>query len=133
MHFSEDELKEALRRKDPGEGFTQKVMARLAQQQARATVQSSSGTRFVEFWHSMALRLVLAGVIVALLVLGGSLGVMKFERARETRRHAQEALRQAQEARAGEAAKRQAFLALRITNAKLNHVFERAKNPQVRE
>ena len=119
MQFSDDELREALRRKDPGEAFTQKVMERVAQQQTRAATPSRPGNRFVEFWHGMRLRPVLVGAIVALLALGGSLGVVQYRRA--------------QEERAGEAAKRQAFLALRITNAKLNHVFERAKNPQVRE
>ena len=34
MHFSEDELREALKRKDPGEGFTQRVMARVNQSKA---------------------------------------------------------------------------------------------------
>jgi hypothetical protein len=116
MHFSEDELREALRRKDPGEAFTQKVMARVAQQKAGAVTRASAGTRFRGFWHPLGLRPVLVGAIVAVLAVGGSLGIMKY--------------RQAQEARAGEAAKRQALLALHITNAKLNHVFERAKNPQ---
>ena len=31
MHFSEDDLREALKRKDPGEGFTQRTMARVNQ------------------------------------------------------------------------------------------------------
>ena len=119
MHFSEDELREALRRKDPGETFTEKVMTRIAQQQARPAAQSGLGNRFVRFWRGMGLRPVLVGTIVALLVFGGSLGVVKHQQARKVR--------------AGEAAKRQALLALRITNAKLNHVFERTKNPQVRE
>ena len=121
MHFSEDELRKALRRKDPGEAFTQKVMAQVAEQQAQAARQSRPGNRFVQFWRGTGLRPVLVGAIVALLALGGSLGVVRHRLAQEA------------QARAGEAAKRQALLALRITNAKLSHVFERAKNPQVRE
>ena len=116
MHFSEDELREALRRKDPGEAFTQKVMARIAQKQSRAATSSSEGNRFQEFFRRLAFRPVLVGAIVAVLAFSGSLGVVKYHRERE--------------AHAGEAAKHQALLALRITSAKLNHVFERAENPQ---
>jgi hypothetical protein len=116
MHFSDDELREALRRKDPGEAFTQKVMARVAQKQSQAATSSSEGNRFQEFCRRMGLRPVLVGAIVALLAFSGLLGVVKYRRERE--------------AHAGEAAKRQALLALRITSAKLNHVFERAENPQ---
>jgi hypothetical protein len=116
MHFSENELREALRRKDPGEAFTQKVIARLAQQESQAAPPTSAGDWFQEFRRRLRLRPLLAGAIVALLALSGSLGVVKY--------------RKEQEARAGEAAKRQVLLALRISSAKLNHVFERAKNPQ---
>lgn len=117
MHFSENELREALQRKDPGEAFTQKVMARLAQQQSQAATPSSEGNWFQEFWRRLGLRPVLVAAIVALVALGGSLGLAKYRKVRE--------------ARAGEAAKRQVLLALRISSAKLNHVFERAKNPQL--
>jgi|SRR5580704_9407228 hypothetical protein len=117
MHFSENKLREALQRKDPGEAFTQKVMARLAQQQSQAATPSSEGDWFQEFWRRLGLRPVLVGAIVALVALSGSLGVVKY--------------RKVQEAHAGEAAKRQVLLALRISSAKLNHVFERAKNPQL--
>jgi hypothetical protein len=117
MHFSENKLREALQRKDPGEAFTQKVMARLAQQQSQAGTPSSEGDWFQEFWRRLGLRPVLVGAIVALVALSGSLGVVKY--------------RKVQEAHAGEAAKRQVLLALRISSAKLNHVFERAKNPQL--
>jgi hypothetical protein len=117
MHFSENRLREALQRKDPGEAFTQKVMARLAQQQSQAATPSSEGDWFQEFWRRLGLRPVLVGAIVALVALSGSLGVVKY--------------RKVQEAHAGEAAKRQVLLALRISSAKLNHVFERAKNPQL--
>jgi hypothetical protein len=117
MHFSDDEFREALRRKDPGEAFTQRVMARVAQHQSQAATSSSESNRFQEFWRRLGLRPVLAGGIVALLAFGGSLGIVKYRGERQ--------------AHAGEAAKRQALLALRITSAKLNHVFERAENPQV--
>lgn len=116
MHFSENQLREALRRKDPGEAFTQKLMARIAQQQWPTATSSSTGNWLQELWRRLGLRPVLVGAIVALLALSGSVGVVKY--------------RKEQEARAGEAAKRQVFLALRISSAKLNHVFKRVKNPQ---
>lgn len=116
MHFSENQLREALRRKDPGEAFTQKLMARIAQQQWPTATSSSAGNWLQELWRRLGLRPVLVGAIVALLALSGSLGVVKY--------------RKEQEERAGEAAKRQVFLALRISSAKLNHVFKRVKNPQ---
>ena len=31
MHFSEDDIREALKRKDPGEGFTQRTLMRVNQ------------------------------------------------------------------------------------------------------
>ena len=37
MHFSEDDLRDALKRKDPGEGFTQRVMARVEQAKSEGT------------------------------------------------------------------------------------------------
>lgn len=116
MHFSENQLREALRRQDPGEAFTQKVMAHVAQQQSPAATSPSAGNWFQEVWRRLRLRPVLVGSIVALLALTGFLGVVKYHKE--------------QEARAGEAAKRQVFLALRISSAKLNHVFKRVKNPQ---
>ena len=42
MHFSEDDLREALKRKDPGEGFTQRLMARVNQSKVEATTQPAT-------------------------------------------------------------------------------------------
>ena len=114
MHFSEDELRDALRRKDPGESFTKEVMARVALQQAQGARKANLGGLFREWWRGLQRRPVAAGALTAVLVFTGSLGWY----------------RHVQEQREGEAAKRQALLALRITNAKLNHVFERAKTQQ---
>jgi hypothetical protein len=116
MHFSEEELREALRRKDPGESFTRQVMARVALQQAQGAARAKLSDRFRELWRGRKLRPMWAGALVAVLIFGGSLGLVQYRRV--------------QEQRAGEAAKQEAFLALRITNAKLNHVFERVKTPQ---
>jgi hypothetical protein len=116
MHFSEDELREALRRQDPGESFTKDIMARVARQQAQGPATPNRSSRFRELWFGMKLRPVLAGVLSVALVCVGSLGFLHHRRV--------------QEQRAGETAKQQVFLALRITNAKLNHVFERVTTPQ---
>jgi len=113
MRFSEDDLKTALQRKDPGERFTQEVMARISQGQARKQAVPSRGGRLREFWRHLGLRPVLAGALAAVVILGGSFEFVQYRRAEERR--------------AGEAARQQALLALRITNAKLNHVLERVK------
>ena len=55
MHFSEDDLREALKRKDPGEGFTQRVMARVNQARVNQAKQrhnaagNKEGQRKVSF------------------------------------------------------------------------------------
>lgn len=116
MQFSEDDLRAALRRKDPGEPFTERVMAHVLQPPARVAEASRTGSRLGELWHSLWLRPALTGAVAAMLILGGSLGFLHY--------------RNVQRWREGEAAKRQVLLALRITNAKLNHVIERVKTSQ---
>jgi hypothetical protein len=112
MHFSEDDLKAALQRKDPGERFTQEVMARISQRQGLRQATASRRGWLREFWRYLRLRPALAGALAAVVIFG-SLGLERYRRAEERR--------------AGEAARQQALLALRITNAKLNHVLERVK------
>lgn len=117
MHFSEDDLKDALRRKDPGSGFTQRVMARISQkQEAEAAVRKeqkqASGRRWKWRW-SPALASALAAV---LLTVGGGVGYQQYERIQAQKRIDQQN---------AEMAKQKVMLALRITNAKLNHVFQR--------
>ena len=45
MHFSEDDLREALKRKDPGEGFTQRTMARVNQARVNQSASEQSPSR----------------------------------------------------------------------------------------
>ena len=116
MQFSEDDLRAALRRKDPGEPFTERVMAHVVQPQARVTAAPRTGSWLGELWHKLCLRPALTGAVAAMLIVGGSLGFLHY--------------RNIQRWREGEAAKQQALLALRITNAKLNHVIERVKTSQ---
>ncbi|HEY6251663.1 MAG TPA: hypothetical protein VI685_17025 [Candidatus Angelobacter sp.] len=118
MHFSEDDLRRALRPKDPGEAFTQRVMARINQGEAMAAAPGHVGF-FSRLWPPR-LRPALAGALAAgVLVAGGWFGLAQYH-------HSQELAR-------GERARQQTILALRITNAKLNHVFERIKVSQTRE
>ncbi|HEX8766117.1 MAG TPA: hypothetical protein VF740_13205 [Candidatus Acidoferrum sp.] len=116
MQFSEDDLRAALRRTDPGEPFTERVMAHVLQPQARAAGASRTGSRLGKLWRRLWLRPALTGALAATLVLVGSLGLLHY--------------RNVQRWREGEAAKQQVLLALRITNAKLNHVIERVKTSQ---
>jgi hypothetical protein len=116
MQFSEDDLRAALRRKDPGEPFTERVMAHVIQPQTRVTAGLRTASRLGEFWHRLWLRPALTGAVGAMLIVGGSLGFLHY--------------RNVQRWREGEAAKQQALVALRITNAKLNHVIERVKASQ---
>lgn len=116
MHFSEDDLRAALRREDPGEPFTERVMAYVIQHQARVTAAPASGSRLGELWRGLWLRPALAGAVAAMLIVGGLSGFLHH--------------RNVQRRREGEAAKQQVLLALRITNSKLNHVIQRVRTSQ---
>jgi hypothetical protein len=116
MQFSEDDLRTALRREDPGEPFTERVMAQVIQPRARVTAAPRTGSWLGELWHRLWLRPALTGAVAAMLIVGGSLGFLHY--------------RNVQGWREGKAAKQQALLALRITNAKLNHVIKRVKTSQ---
>lgn len=113
MHFSEEELRHALRREDPGESFTKEVIARVELHQTQDPITPNLTDRFRELWRGLRPRPALASALIAILVSGALLGMVQYRRV--------------QKRRAGEAAKQQALLALRITSAKLNHVFERVK------
>lgn len=132
MPFSEDDLRQALQRKDPGPGFTQRVMARIVQ-----TKETNSRTeqrkRLTWRGWTWKLRPALIGALAAvLLVIGGGLGYQEYERIQEKRLEAQKL-----EDRKAREAEEKVILALRITNAKLNHIFKRvnesgAPGPKIR-
>jgi hypothetical protein len=116
MHFSEDDLKRALRRKDPGPGFTQRVMAQVNRmEEAQGDAQRPKNQRQGSAWI-WRLRPVLAGALVAVLLIAGGLGYRQYERVQAKTRA---------DERNRALAKQQMMLALKITNAKLNHVFRR--------
>jgi hypothetical protein len=130
MHFSEDELREALKRKDPGEGFSQRVMARVSQAQSEsarpsAKVKKSNGS-FMAWWQ---LRPAWAVAVVAILLL--AFGVAGYQYSEYRHKEEMEIARHKQEQfqKEAEQAKQQAILALEIARSKLNHVLERAQLP----
>jgi len=97
MNRLEEELKAALQREAPSEGFAGRVLARVAERD-RQRQQSRR-------WFALpVLRWAVAAVIIV--VAGGGFEYHK----------------QVQERREGEQAKRQVMLALRITSAKLQEV-----------
>jgi len=127
MHFSEDDLRKALKRRDPGPGFTRRVMAGIGinQTEKKARAGPKLGSFFsaiLAFVSSLARRPALAaGLAVLALAAGGGLGYWQHQ--------ANERKRQQEQAMAKEA-ERQAIIALRITNAKLTHVFQRVRESQ---
>ena len=72
MHFSEDDLRQALKRKDPGEGFTQRVMARVNQAATEgktkpATKSKKTNGAFFQWWK---LRPAWIAALATILLLG---------------------------------------------------------------
>jgi hypothetical protein len=133
MHFSEDDLQQALKRKDPGEGFTQRVMARVEQAKAEPTTAPAktkkSNGALLAWWK---LRPAWIVALAAVLLAGFALGGYQYSeyRHRELARQEQQRLEQARQERAqAEKARDQAILALQIARSKLNHVLERAQLP----
>jgi hypothetical protein len=128
MHFSEDDLKKALERKDPGSGFTQRVMARVNQAKAEgdmkpaARAKKSNGA-LLAWWK---LRPAWNFAVVAILLLAFGLGGYQYSeyRNREEIKVAAENQRRLKEA---ERARDQAILALEIARTKLNHVLQHAQ------
>jgi hypothetical protein len=131
MHFSEDDLREALKRKDPGEGFSQRVMARVEQAKAEGTAQPAKKANgsLLSWWR---LRPAMTFAVVALLLLGFAWAGFEYSEyrheqiAKKQQQQLEEARRQQEEA---EHARDQAILALRIARSKLNHVLEEAQIP----
>ena len=122
MTYTDEDLKSALRRREAPDGFTERVLARVANEHA-----GQSGSRresWLGTFPQPILRWATVGLTTAALIVGGiHYRNMQRERAR------------------GEAAKQQLMLALRIAGNKLQlakakvndiHVNE-PKNRQVKE
>jgi len=130
MHFSEDDLHRALKRKDPGAGFTQRVMARVNQAKAEGkterVLEKKGKGPFLAWWK---LRPAWATALVAVLLLAFGLAGYQYSEYhhREEMRIARAKQQRLQEE--AEKARDQAILALQIARSKLNHVLEHAQFP----
>ncbi len=97
MNHFDDELRKAMGRVDPPEGFAERVLARVAEERAKPRLVDR-----LRSWFGMpGLRLAAAVAMIAVIVAG-----VGYER--EVRRRAE-----------GERAKEQVMLALRITADKI--------------
>ena len=127
MHFSEDDLREALKRKDPGEGFTQRVMARVNQTKAESTAQPATkkvNGKFLSWW---TVRPAWTVAVVAVLLLAFGIGGYQYSEYRHAEEMRIARARQQQLQQEAERARDQAILALEIARAKLNHVLQHAQ------
>jgi uncharacterized protein HemX len=126
MHFSEDDLREALKRKDPGEGFTQRVMARVNQEQpGNKTVlaQKPNGAFLSWLTHRPAWAMALA----AMLLLAFGIGGYQYSEYRHAEENRIARAKQQQLQQEAERARDQAIMALEIARAKMNHVLQHAQ------
>lgn len=121
MPFSEDDLRQALRRKDPGPEFTQRVMAGLKRPEAeRNNAVAQKHRRRFSWLPRMRFAPALACALVLVLAVGGWIGYQSYQE-HEQRVRTAERQRKVEE----QLAKREAILALRITSEKLNHVLRK--------
>jgi hypothetical protein len=126
MHFSEDDLREALRRKDPGEGFTQRVMARVEQAKAEGNTRPAKKVngKFLSWW---TLRPAWTMAVVAALLLACGIGGYQYSEYRHAEEMRIARAKQQQLQQEAERARDQAIMALEIARAKLNHVLQHAQ------
>lgn len=99
----EEELKKALVRREPPDGFTARVLARVNEQNRAKLAVSGSFLQRLRSWR-------LIPVLAAALVITGGIAYQQHER--ETR---------------GEAAKKQLILAMRIAGSKLQYAQSRVE------
>jgi cytochrome c-type biogenesis protein CcmH/NrfG len=129
MHFSEDDLREALKRKDPGEGFTQRLMARVNQAKSETkpglgkTEKRNNGS-FMAWWMH---RPAWAMAVVAVLLLAFGIGGYQYSEYRHAEEMRVARAKQQQLQQEAEKARDQAILALEIARAKMNHVLQHAQ------
>ena len=131
MHFSEDDLCEALKRKDPGEGFTQRTMARVNQAQVNRAKSEDKTVRekkshgaFVAWWLH---RPTWAIAVVAVLLLACGIGGYQYSEYRHAEENRIARAKQQQLQQEAERARDQAIMALEIARAKMNHVLQHAQ------
>ena len=124
MPFSEDDLRKALKRKDPGPEFTQQVMARLKQHEAERNVRVEQKHRKAFFWlPRMRFAPALGFALALVLAVGAWIGYQSYQQHQQALK-----IEQYQQKVAEERAKQEAILALRISSEKLNHVFRKVNS-----
>jgi hypothetical protein len=106
MPFSEDDLRSALRRKEPSADFTAKVMSSIG----NGTTEAVPRVAPAIYQSPWRVRWAMASVLAACLLVAGTSEYQMY-------RHKVE----------GEQAKEQAVRAMQITAAKMGHVFRHAK------
>lgn len=122
MHFSEQDLEAALRRKDPGPEFTKRVVNAIGSAKQKSSIREGRG--IFGWWGFRFAPAVGGAIAIVLLAIMSWLGVVRYH-------DHQNQIAQAEKAR------QQAILALRITQAKLNHVLRHvsqqdAPQPKIR-
>src|SRR5882672_11505129 len=117
MQFSEDDLRAALERKQPAEGFAQRVKDRISRAETKAKPLPQKRQGFFASWWQLKPRPALAFAMTAVLLAAGSwIGYRQYQ---------QHVIKVQIEREREEMAARQVIRALRITSAKLNHVFQK--------
>lgn len=111
MNRFEDELRNALRREQPPEGFEARLLARVAAEPAPQSAWAKVWASLTEWFRAPVMaRAAMAGALCLLVVLG-----VQYEQ------------RQRLERVRGEAAKRQLLLALRVTGSNLRAVHDKVR------
>ncbi|HWZ44891.1 MAG TPA: hypothetical protein VNW97_15555 [Candidatus Saccharimonadales bacterium] len=115
MPFSEDDLRAALRRKEPSADFAAKVMARLGEQPEGERRATPDRRALAVLRWPIQVRWAMAGALAATLLLAA--GLQQYQRRQEQVR--------------AERARQQTILALQIATQKIDHVFQRASRTPV--
>jgi hypothetical protein len=128
MHFSEDDLREALKRKDPGPDFTQRVLARVeqAKTESRPAPAAKKRNGFFAWWQ---LHPAWTVAVTAVLLLGFGWASYQYAEYRHQKQAEITAAIHEKELQEAERARDQAILALQIARSKLNHVLQQTQVP----
>ncbi len=102
MRAFEDELRSALRRREPPAGFGNRILSRVEAEERKAVLRP-------RLFRNPAVRWLAAAAMACVLLIGVALERRAMERRLQAHRAAQEAI-----------------LALRITRYELNHALDRA-------
>src|SRR5438270_12425724 len=101
MHFSEDDLHAALKRKDPGEDFTRRVMARVNQAQARDRQPAGKVAALPPWWTRRPAWIMAVAAVLLLAFAWGGFAYSEYRHREEMRmaRENQQRLEEAERAR----------------------------------